>query len=292
MTGLVRERLVIEPPLRRRTILAAIRAARERLVVSIFRCDDRVVLQALAAATDRGVRVRVLMTPRARASAQDLDALHAWLAGRGIDVRRYEGGMKYHAKYLVADAGLALVTTLNLTARCFARTCDFTLVSRDPAVVSGLLELFDADWSHRPVVLTETQRARLIVGPDHQPRDRFASLVRRARRRVRILDAKLTDPALVALLDERRLAGITVERARRRDVRPLRRHGKLLMVDGEAAVIGSFALSTGALERRRELAVITRDARLVGTLDAFWCTHVSCPVPATQDVAAGLELAR
>ena len=286
------ERIVIEPRLRRRTIVAAIRAARERLAISMFRCDDRVVLQALAAAAARGVHVRVLMTPRARAGAEELDTLHAWLAGRGIDVHRSEGGMKYHAKYLVADAGLALVTTLNLTARCFARTCDFTLVSRDPALVAGLRELFEADWSHRPVRLTDAQRDRLIVGPDHQPRERFATLLRHARRQVRILDAKLTDPYLVGLLEERRYAGITVARARRRDVRPLRRHGKLLIVDGDAAVIGSLALSAGALERRRELAVITRDARLVATLDAFWRTHVSRPVPATQGVSAGLELAR
>ena len=292
MSGPGGERIVIEPRLRRRTIVAAIRAARERLVVSMFRCDDRIVLQGLAAAADRGVHVRVLMTPRARAGAQELDALHAWLAGRGIDVRRYEGGMKYHAKYLAADTGLALVTTLNLTARCFARTCDFTLVSRDAALVAGLRELFDADWSQRPLCLTDAQRERLIVGPDHQPRERFAALLRQARQQVRILDAKFTDPYLVGLLEERRRAGITVERARRRDVRPLRRHGKLLMVDGDAAVIGSFALSAGALERRRELAVITRDARLVGTLDAFWRTRVSRPVPATQPVTAGLELAR
>lgn len=291
MTGRVRERIVIAPRLRRRTIVAAIRGARERLVVSIFRCDDRVVLQALAAAADRGVRVRVLMTPRARAAARDLDTLHAWLAGRGIDVRRYEGGMKYHAKYLVADASLALVTTLNFTVRCFARTCDFTLVSRDPAVVSGVLELFDADWSHRPVSLSEAQRARLIVGPDHQPRERFAALVRQARGQLRILDAKLSDPHLVGLLDERRRAGVIVERVRRRDVWPLRRHGKLLLVDAEAAVIGSFALSTGALERRRELAVVTRDAHLVETLDAFWRAYVAHRAPATQEVTAALELA-
>lgn len=292
MSGLVRERLVIAPRLRRRTILAAIRAAREQLVISIFRCDDRVVLQALAAAAGRGVHVRVLMTPRARAAAQDLDALQGWLAGHGIDVRRYAGGMKYHAKFLVADAGLALVTTLNLTARCFARTCDFTIVSRDPALISGLRELFDADWAHRPVSLTDAQRERLIVGPDHRPRERFATLVRQARQQLRILDTKLTDPHLVGLLDERRLAGVAVERARRRDVRPLRRHGKLLIVDADAAVIGSFALSAGALERRRELAVITRDARLVGALDAFWRGHVSRHVPAMLDVTTGLELAR
>jgi cardiolipin synthase A/B len=269
-----RERLVIAPRLRRRAIVSAIRAARERLALSIFRCDDARVLRALAAAAQRGVHVRVLMTPRARAAAGDLDALQAWLTGRGIDVRRFTGGMKYHAKYLVADARLALVTTLNLTARCFTRTCDFTLITRDPAVATGLRELFEADWAGRPARLTQAQRDRLIVGPEYDPRERFAALIREARGRVRIVDAKLTDPRILEQLADRRLAGVAVERARRRHVRPLRRHGKLLMVDDRAAAIGSLALSPRALDARRELAVITRDPRLVAELDAFWQAHV------------------
>ena len=279
------ERLVIDPRLRRRAILSAIRAARVRLTLSIFRCDDAVVLQALAAAADRGVHVRVLMTARARAAGKNLDALHARLAGHGIDVRRFAGGMKYHAKYLVADGRLALVTTANLTARCFDRTCDFSLVTRDPAVVSGLNELFDADWAGRAVKFTDAQRERLIVGPDQEPRERFATLVREARQRIRIVDAKLTDPRIVELLDERHRAGIAVERARRRQLRPLRRHGKLLIIDGGAAVLGSLALSARALDSRRELAVVMRDPQLLAGLDAFWRTHVA---PRPSDAGAAL----
>jgi phosphatidylserine/phosphatidylglycerophosphate/cardiolipin synthase-like enzyme len=275
VSAVARERLVIAPRQRRQTILAAIGGAREQLLLSIFRCDDRLVLRALAAAACRGVHVRVLMTPRARAAARDLDALHAWLSARGVHVRRYQGGMKYHAKYLVADARLALVTTLNLTTRCFERTCDFTLVSRDPAIVSGLSELFAADSDARPVRLTAAQRDRLIVAPDQQPRERFATLVREARRSIQILDAKLADPQIVGLLQERERRGLAVTRARRRDVRPLRRHGKLLIVDGHTAVIGSLALSARALDGRRELAVVTRDPRLVAALDTFWRAHVS-----------------
>jgi cardiolipin synthase len=286
------ERLVIAPRLRRRTIVGAIRAARARLVLSMFRCDDRAVLQALADAARRGVHTSVLMTARARAAGKDLDAVHAWLAASGIEVRRFTGGMKYHAKYLVADARLALVTTSSYTARCFNRTCDFTLVTRDLAVVSGLSELFEADWHGRPVRFTDAQRARLIVGPEHEPRHRFAALVCEARHRVRILDAKLADPHIVGLLADRQQAGVIVERARRRHVRPLRRHGKLLIVDDAVAVIGSLALSARALERRRELAIVTRDSRLVAHLDGFWRTHVSGrdAEARTQALAAGLEL--
>ena len=279
------ERLVIDPRRRRRAILCAIRAARERLTLSIFRCDGGVVLRALAAAAERGVQVRVLMTARARAAGKNLDALHGRLAGRGIDVRRFAGGMKYHAKYLVADGRLALVTTANLTARCFDRTCDFSLVTRDQAVVTGLSELFDADWAGRAVRFTGAQRERLIVGPDQEPRERFATLMREARQRIRIVDAKLTDPRIVELLDERQRAGVTVERARRRHLRPLRRHGKLLIVDGGAAVLGSLALSARALDGRRELAVVVRDPRLLAGLDAFWRTHVA---PRPSDAGAGL----
>jgi phosphatidylserine/phosphatidylglycerophosphate/cardiolipin synthase-like enzyme len=238
------------------------------------------------------VHVRVLMTARARAAGRDLDALHGWLATHGIDVRRYAGGMKYHAKFLVADARLALVTTLNLTARCFERTCDFTLVTRDPAVVSGLSELFEADWADRLAMFTDAQRERLIVGPDHGPRERFAALLGQARRRIRVLDAKLADAHIVGLLDDRRRAGVAIEQATRRDVKPLRRHGKLLIVDGDAAVIGSCALSVHALDGRRELAVVTRDPRLVADLEAFWRTHVSRRAhAATAGVAGGLEVA-
>jgi phosphatidylserine/phosphatidylglycerophosphate/cardiolipin synthase-like enzyme len=287
-----RDRLVIAPSQRRRTIVGAIRTARERLALSIFRCDDRVVLEALRAAARRGVHVRVLMTPRARAAGSELEALHAWLAGHGIEVRRYTGGMKYHAKYLVADARLALVTTLNLTTRCFERTCDFTLTTPDPAVVSGLTALFDADWSATPLHFTAAQRERLIVGPDHAPRERFAALVHEARRCIRILDAKLADEHLVGLLDDRERRGIAVERARRRDVRPLRRHGKLLIVDGDAAVIGSLALSAHALDGRRELAVVTRDPRVVAELDAFWHARLARrrPVADARLRAASLEV--
>jgi len=292
VSGHARERLVIAPRLRRRTILAAVRSAQTHLGLSIFRCDDLAVLDALAAAVRRGVHVQVLMTARARAAGPQLNTLHTWLSGRGIEVRRYGGGTKYHAKFLVADERLAVVTTLNYTARCLTRTCDFTLVSRDAAVVSGLTELFAADWALRPATFTPAQRDRLIVGPDHGPRERVAALVDEARARLRIFDAKLSDPQIVARLGDRRRAGVAIETASRRDVRPLRRHGKLLVVDDAAAVIGSLSLSARSLDERRELAVVIREPRLVAELNAFWQAHaVPGPRAAQAAVPAGrLEL--
>jgi phosphatidylserine/phosphatidylglycerophosphate/cardiolipin synthase-like enzyme len=266
------ERLVVAPAARRRSVLATIRAARHRLVLSIFRCDDARVLHALAGAAARGVSVCAIVTPRAKAGARRLDRLCGWLGANGVDVRR-GAWTKYHAKYVVADDRIALVTSLNFTSKCFARTCDFLLVTSDPVVVSGLSALFAADWVSRPPELTAAQRERLIVGPDDNPRRRFASLLTQARHRIRLIDAKLTDPFTRRLLDERRRAGVTVEIAHRRTLRPLRSHGKLLVIDDSIAVIGSLALSPASLDRRRELALVLRHSGLVATLDRFWEAH-------------------
>ena len=267
------EHLVIEPAGRRRAVLGVIRAARRRLVLSIFRCDDALVLQALAGASARGVAVSAIVTARASAAARDLDRVFDWLTAHGIEVRRPVAPAKYHAKYVVADERVGLIASLNYTAKCFARTCDFLLVTRDPAVVSGLTALFDADWASQPASLTAAQRERLIVGPDGDPRARVQGLLHDARQRIRLLDAKLTDPAIRRVLEDRHGAGVEVEIARRRTLRPLRAHGKLLLIDDRAALVGSLALSPASLDRRRELAVVVRDPRLVAALGAFWHSH-------------------
>ena len=97
------ERLVIEPAGRRRAVLDVIRAASRRLVLSIFRCDDALVLQALAGASARGVAVSAIVTARASAAARDLDRVFDWLSAHGIEVRRPVAPAKYHAKYVIAD---------------------------------------------------------------------------------------------------------------------------------------------------------------------------------------------
>ena len=204
--------------------------------------------------------------------------MQSYLVAHGIEVRRQRDAVKYHAKYIVAD-DTALIASLNFTGKCFARTCDFMLVTADAAVVSGLNELFAADWAGRAVMLTSVQAERLIVGPEQRPRERFASLVRAAQQRIRLIDAKLADPRMLSLLDSRRRAGVIVDVKGHRDLGSLAAHGKLLIVDDATAVIGSIALSENALEARRELAVVTHDRAVIRELDQFWHALPGRPRP-------------
>ena len=275
------ERIVITPGQRRDAVVSAIATARRELRMAIFRCDDFAVLDALAAAMKRGVRLRLLLTSRAKGWKKKLGALLTLLENMGAEVRSYaDPVVKYHAKYLVADNRLAVVASLNFTQKCFEETCDFLLISEDRSVIRGLTKLFDADWHSPDATFPADLGDRLIVGPE-EARDQMTALLASAERSIRIIDHKLTDPALVTLLKQRRKEGLTVDMKGEDHVAPLRAHGKLVLVDERTAVIGSMALSALSLGFRREVAVAIRHPKLVRELNAYYhsLTRGAAPRP-------------
>jgi len=264
------ERLVLTPAGRLETVLEVIGGARRHLRLSLFRCDDFHVLDALVDALGRGVRVEVLLTGRAKGGKKRLQELWALLESTGATLHRYaDPVVKYHAKYIVADDGPALVASLNFTRKCFERTCDFLLATRDPAIVSGLQRLFDADCRTAVSSLPARLSPRLVVGPE-RAREQFTALIERARRSLRIIDPKLTDPEMRTLLDRRRKDGLTVTTLGHGDLAGCVAHGKMMLIDEQTAVIGSLSLSAIHLGFRREVAVVTEDPRSVSVLRVFF----------------------
>ncbi|MBI1898043.1 MAG: hypothetical protein HYS04_16150 [Acidobacteria bacterium] len=126
-----RDRVVCKPEARKNAVLAFIRGARRTLLLSVFRCDDLEILHELGEAVTRGVRVEALVTGRAKGWGKRLGPLAGCLERMGVRVHRFSrAGMKYHAKFMVADGERALVGTMNLTHRCFRRTRDFVPMAR------------------------------------------------------------------------------------------------------------------------------------------------------------------
>ena len=70
-----KERLVLEPAERREALLGVIGSAKRRLVLSLFRCDDFTVLDALANALERGCEVEAILTKRAKGGKKRLKKL-------------------------------------------------------------------------------------------------------------------------------------------------------------------------------------------------------------------------
>jgi phosphatidylserine/phosphatidylglycerophosphate/cardiolipin synthase-like enzyme len=260
------EQLVLDAAARKSALIDLIGSARRRLVLSLFRCDDFSILDALANALERGCAVEAVLTKRAKGGKKRLKKLWGALEEMGAVVTRYaDPVVKYHAKYLVADGSRAMITTLNPTRKCFTRTWDALLVTEDPSVVKGLLALHRADAAGRPLPRRPISR-RLIVGPERS-RAEIRGMIAGAERSIRILDHKLSDPDLVALLRERREAGITVSVLGKQPIRGFVPHGKMMIIDESRAVLGSTALSTLSLDFRREVSVVIHHPELVKQLN-------------------------
>ena len=279
----IAEKLVLHPAERKAALLGVIAAARRRLVLSLFRCDDFSVLDALAAALERGCQVEAILTKRAKGGKKRLKKLWGALEEMGAVVTRYaDPVVKYHAKYLVADESTAIVTTLNPTRKCFARTWDAVLITEDPSVVKGLLTLFKADSAGVPLPSRRPLGRRLIVGPERS-RAEIRALIAGAKHSIRILDHKLSDPDVVALLRERRSEGITVSVLGREPMRGVEPHGKMMIIDESRAVLGSTALSTLSLDFRREVSVVVHDPALVKQLNmSYQQLSAKAGAPATR----------
>jgi phosphatidylserine/phosphatidylglycerophosphate/cardiolipin synthase-like enzyme len=261
---------VLEPGKRREALLSVIGSAKRRLVLSLFRCDDVAVLDALADALERGCTVEAILTKRAKGGKKRLKKLWGALEEMGAVVTWYaDPVVKYHAKYLVADETTAVVTTLNPTERCFSRTWDCLLISDDTSVVRGLLALFRADTTGSPLPRGRTVNSRLIVGPEFS-RAEYRRLISSAKRSIRVLDHKLSDPDLVLLLRERRAEGVTISVVGHQALGLLEPHGKMMILDESRAVMGSTALSTLSLDFRREVSVVIDDTTLVKQLNGAY----------------------
>jgi cardiolipin synthase len=255
------DRVVTSIADRRGAIVEVIRGARQTLALSLFRCNDADVLAELARATARGVTVEVLITARAKGGQRKIKQMATALEQAGASVHACgDPVVKYHAKYLIADHGPAVVASFNFTRKCFERTCDALVVTYDPTVVAGLGALMTADREGRP--LPARVSPRLIVGPE-RARRQLTALIEQAQSSIRLIDSKLSDPDLVTLLNLRRAAGVTIEAHTAKRIGGLKSHGKLMLIDDRLAVVGSLALAALSLDFRREVALVVEEPSAV-----------------------------
>jgi cardiolipin synthase A/B len=260
--GAVAERVISKPKARRKAIIEFIRSAERSLLLSVFRCDDLMVLHELGEAVGRGVQVEALVTGRAKGWGKRLSPLAGCLSRMGVTVHRFKPSNKYHAKFMVADDRVALIATQNLTRRCFRRTRDFLLVTHNSEITSALSATFRADLEGTAAPTVN----RLIFGPGGS-RNRIERILAGAQRSIRILDHKLSDAGILAILRDRMRNGVDVAVESGKDSGTMTPHGRLIIVDGAVALFGSFALTSQSLDTRRELAVIVEDACLVTKLE-------------------------
>ena len=272
--------LIIQPDAGVVPVVAAIRKARKTIDICIFRFDIDEVERALAAAVQRGVKVRALIAHTNRGGESRLRKLEQRLLAAGITVSRTADDLlRYHAKYMIADEILHLFG-FNFTKLDILKSRSFAIATKDRKAVADALKLFEADVARQNY---QSGRSNLMVSPENA-REALKAFVRGARRELAIYDSKVHDPAFQKLLNERAAKGVRIRilggmkkadpTIEVRSLKPLRLHVRAIIRDNTRAFVGSQSLRKEELDSRREVGLLvtnpTVTRKLMQTFETDW----------------------
>ena len=142
--------LIVMPDDTAKPILDAIETAKKSLRVKMFLFSDPGLLQALIAAHQRGVNVRVMLNPKRRDGEGENEVTRKALSNSGIEVADSNPAFDVtHEKSMVVDDATAFIKSLNWEPKNLTETRDYAVVTDDAGEVAEAVECFDADWDRK-----------------------------------------------------------------------------------------------------------------------------------------------
>jgi cardiolipin synthase len=283
--------LIVLPDDTAQPILAAIEGASRTLRVKMFVFSDPSLLKAVIAARRRGVKVRVMLNPARRSGEHDNEATRRALERADVDVKDANPVFDLtHEKSMVLDDETAFVKSLNWATTNLTETRDYAVVTTHGHDVTEIIECFEADW-HRQTF--EPRNQGHVVWCPGPGRDRICRFIDEARHRLFVQNERFQDMVIIERLVRAARRGVKVNVMARpphtlsreklvegvgglrimddtgvkiHKLKHLRLHGKMLLADGVAAIVGSINFAAGSLDGRRELAIEVRDGDVVERL--------------------------
>jgi len=272
---------------------ALLRRAERSIDVMVYLLTSQEVVRELAAARQRGVRVRVLLEEDPVGGGASNRMAAQALTAAGVAVRWSAPTFRFmHAKVILVDDEQAAIMTLNLTASSFRSNRDFAVIVEDPSVVRALGELFESDWERVP---PPDFNLPLVISPANARRV-LHDLIVSARQSLEIYVLSLEDDSIAAALAAAAERGVRVRLITNpptggdsyADERALVRarggfigfldfpdiHAKVVIVDGNRAFVGSQNFTATSLDQNREVGIIVADPeviqRLLQTFESDW----------------------
>jgi len=274
--------LLVLPDDTAKPILEAIAGAKHALNIRMFLFTDPTLLNAVIAAHQRGVKVRVMLNPARRDGESENEAARKALGAAGVAVRDSNPQFALtHQKSMVIDDATGFIESLNWEPRDLTETRDYAVVISDELEVGEMVRCFDDDWAHTS--FKPDPRSRLIWCPNNG-RERIAAFIDSARETLWVQNERYQDTVMIERLVRAVERGVRVHIMARpphtlkkgkliegvgglrimRDVgakvhrlKGLKLHGKMLLADEQRAIVGSINLTPGSFDARRELAIET-----------------------------------
>ena len=274
-----------------KSILDAINAANKTILIKMFLFSDPGLLDAVIAAKQRGVKVKVMLNASRRNGQDENEDTRIKLEAAGIEVRDTNPSFIItHEKSMVVDSKLAFVKSLNWETKNLTETRDYAIITSHPREVEEIILCFEADWHRKDfnpgadaclIWCSFNGRARIARFIDQAKHtlfvqnERFQDLViierivRAASRGVKVhvmvppphtlkMEKIVEGVGGVRLMDD---VGIKIHK-----LKHLKLHGKMILADGCQAIIGSINLAPGSFDHRRELAIEVHDEEVIDRL--------------------------
>lgn len=283
--------LIVLPDDSVKPIVNAIDGAARSLRIKAFAFSHPALLRAVVAARRRGVAVRAMLNPARRSGRQDNAAARRTLERADVAVKDASPAFDLtHEKSMVIDERAAFIQSFNWTTKDLTATRDYAVVTNHRREVAETIECFEADWHRQTFEPPAKSRLVWCPGPG---RDRICRFIDETRHRLFIQNERFQDAVIIERLVRAARRGVKVHvmgrppHSLKRDklvegvgglrilddlgikvhkLKHLKLHGKMMLADGVAALIGSINFAAGSLDGRRELAIDVGDAEIVDRL--------------------------
>jgi phosphatidylserine/phosphatidylglycerophosphate/cardiolipin synthase-like enzyme len=266
-------KLIVQPDDGVKPLVDGIDRAKKSVEIAIFRFDRKEVEHALENAVKRGVFVHALIADTNRSGERNLRRLEMRLLGKGVTVARTSDDLvRYHGKMMIVDRKQLYLLAFNFTHLDIDRSRSFGVVTANRHLVQEAARLFEADTKRQPF----TPRYNKFLVSPLNARESLSAFLKGARHELLIYDAKVTDRAMIRLLEDRAKAGVEIRivgqmarKSPKLDVRKLGRmrlHTRTIVRDRRHAFVGSQSLRELELDARREVGVIIDDLRCINAI--------------------------
>lgn len=258
--------LIIEPNDGLTPLIGAIKQATRQIDITIFRFDLKELQRALESAVTRGVKVHALIAHTTGGGQKRLRRLELEMLNAGVTVSRTDDHLlRYHYKMLLIDREILYTQAFNYTRLDMGKSRTMGVGTRNKAIVSEAIKLFEADAGRQPY---KASHDHFLVSPDNA-RSGLARFIKRAKKELLIYDMKASDRQMIKLLQERVKAGVDVriigkvgkkaEGLTVDEMPGMRLHVRAILRDSKEMFLGSMSLRAVELDKRREVGVIVKD---------------------------------
>lgn len=283
--------IIILPDDTGQEIIDAIDSATDSILVKMFLFSDPGLIQAVIAAKNRGVKVKVMLNPIRNNGEEENEETRKVLEEAGIEVRDSNPNFTItHEKSMVIDDRMAFIKSLNWETKNLTETRDYAIITYHPHEVKEIILCFEVDWHRKNFEPGENMS---LIWCSNNGRTRIARFIDEAKHTLFVQNERFQDLVIIERLVHAASRGVKVHVMARpphtlkmeklvegvgglrimddvgikiHKLKYLKLHGKMLLADGCRAIIGSINLTPGSFDHRRELAIEVHDAAVIERL--------------------------